>query len=329
MPAIDTTVGIDNTSGIVGKEAYSLMCANAEKVVKSANTSTLTYQAIANAFITGIGLIKQYNALEKQGELADAQRDVALRGITLSERNYNEMALPAYKKAEEYFHVYFRRQWETKLKSIAECGLKDCEYVADYARWIGRGLADVVKVVSAAKLSSKRLIDSYSAGLCCEQDYRFAELQAVLVSDTINFGRVYEDDYKLKRDQFYWNRQTTVANMIQNLGSLAANINQFGKSAVNQALSLQLQAGQGFDRAVESGFAALGQQANFYGSLGGFAGAQSGRAYGQSVGETIFGESGLFGITPVQNPTSPSYTIQAPAPITVSTPSTVVVPAAP
>jgi hypothetical protein len=323
VPAANFTEGLNKSGGIVGTAAYSRMCENGAKISKQEIAANVSLQTLINGFFAGLGLVKQYDMMEKQGELYEAQRDATLRNIALAENNYNQMALPAYKKAEEYFHVYYRRQWETKLKTIADCGLKDCEYTPDYNRWVSRGLADVVKVVNQAKLAGRRQLDKYSAGACCEQDYRFAELQAVLVTDTVNLGRVYEDERKLKMDNFFWNKYLSTAQIIQNIGSLAANINQYGKSNIAQALQLTTQAISAFDRAVESGFAALGQQGSFYGGLANLAGRFTGEAYGRDAATAILqpSQSDILGINtksvpyvPYKQPEAPAYSFENPDP---------------
>lgn len=310
MPApYFTSADVDMTQGSIGKKAYDNYASNAAANTATSVAGELTWQAVSQAFLLAAGYAKQFDLAEKQGDLADAQRDAVGRNMALAEKNYSEMALPAYKQAEAYFHQFYRKSWEPKLLEIAKCGLKDCEYEPDYNRWVTRGIVDVAKVVNGAKIAARRNMDVYSAGLCCDLDYRFAELQSKLTVDTINIGRVYEDDRKAKLDQFYWNKFTTVGGMIQNIGTLAANINQFGKGAVNQALSLQTQAVAGFDRAVESGMEALKNQSGLISSLGGLIGGNSGRAYGQSIGSLILGNGAQSPITqPKFGPVDTSYT---------------------
>lgn len=291
--------GIDASSGVVGKSAYNLMCSNAATIANQQSASTFNYQAIAHGFLLALGAAKQYEAIEKQGNLADAQADAVARNIALTERTYEETFLPAYKESQEYFYKYYRKSWEPQLSKIAQCGTKDCEYTPDYTRWIGRGISDVAKVVGAARRASKRMLGPYSAGECCDQDYRILELQARMTTEVINFGRVYEDDLKLKKDTFYWNKQITVAQMIQNIGSLAANTMNSGKQSLAQGLQLQQQALSGFNAAVESGFSALSQAGNFYSGLGGLAGDFFGTQRGAEAGQGLRNtNTGLYGINP-------------------------------
>jgi hypothetical protein len=287
--AVSTANGLDGSAGVVGANAYSTMCANSAAIVAGANATQLAWQTASQVFLQGLGIVKQYEAIEKQGNLADAQRDVALRQITLTEKNFNDLILPAYKQADEYFYKYFRKQWEPKLAKIADCGLQDCEYTPDFNRWVGRGIADAVKVINGAKRANKRALDCYSAGACCDQEYRMAELQARLTVEVVNMGRMHEEEIKAKKDAFYWNRFVNVAQMVNNIGSLAANLQHSGKQSLSQGLNSIQAAVSGFDAAVGSGFSALSQAGSFYGGLGGLAGRISGQQAGEGVAQAILG----------------------------------------
>lgn len=300
------TQGINGTAGIAGQSAYNTMCANSAAIAATQTAASATWQTVLHTFLLAAGYAKQYDAIEKQGELADAQRDAVQRNMALNEKQFNSVFLPAYQKADQYFFGFYRKQYEPKLKEIVECGLKECEYTPDYNRWISRGLADVAKVVNGAKLAAKRVTDCYSAGACCDQEYRFADMQARLTLDTITYGRIYEDDRKLRIDQTLWGKQMNVASLIQNIGSMAQNTNSQGKQGLIQSLQAQTSAIAGFDAAVGSGFSALNNSASFYGSLGSLVGNQQGTAYGNQVGGMVLGQTGLQGLTGVQ-PGQSSY----------------------
>jgi hypothetical protein len=285
----EIAAGVNLSSGTSGVAAYALYSANATAIAAAEAASKVSLQGVVNSFLLAAGYAKQFDLAAEQGRLADAQRDAVGRNITLTERNYTELALPAYKQAETYFHQYYRKTWEPRLLDIAKCGLANCEYTPDYNRWIQRGIVDVAKVINGAKATAKRALDPYSAGLCCDIDYRFADLQARLTVDTINLGRVHEDERKLRIDQFYWNKLTTTANLINSIGVMAGNMNQYGKQGIASALQLQTSAISGFDNAVQSGFSALGQSANLYGSLGRALGDNRGTAQGREVGQGILG----------------------------------------
>jgi hypothetical protein len=223
---------------------------------------------IAVVAATIAGAVKQYEMLGKQGDLFEAQKEVTLRNIALAERTFNETLMPSYKLSMDYFEKNFRKQWEPILTKVVACGTKECEYVPDYERHTTRVLADVAKVIAGAKRTARRALDCYSVGTCFDQDYRFAELQARMVVDSKNMGRAYEEDFKLKKDTFYWNRLTTCATIAQNIGSLASNLMQYGKGSLISGLQTITQAGNGFDAAVASGFSTLANEGKFYGGLG-------------------------------------------------------------
>lgn len=248
--------------------AYATRCANLPAVAAIEAGAKLSVQGIITGLLTAAGLYKQYEALGKQGDLFEAQRDAALSNIAIAERTFNETLLPSYKMAVDYFEKGFRKQWEPVLSKVVACGTKECEYVADYDRHTAWALADVGKIVSAAKRAISGVDACSVVGACFNQNYRFAELEARLVVDAKNLGRAFEDDLKAKKDTFYWNRLTTAANIAQNIGSLASNIMVQGKGSLINGLQVLGQSANGFDAAVASGFSTLSNQGAFYGGLG-------------------------------------------------------------
>ena len=225
-------------------------------------------KTIVAGLLTAAGLFKQSDRLEKQGYLFEAQRDVVLRNVALSERTYNDTFLPSYKQGVNFFEKGFRKQWEPILTKIVTCGTQECEYVPDYERHTTRGLADAAKIISGVKRTARRALDAYSIGLCSEQSFKFAEVQARMVIDSKVLGRTFEEDLKLRKDTFYWNRLTTSASIAQNVGSLSANLLIQGKASLINGLQAINQAASGFDNAVASGFSVLSREGSFYGGLG-------------------------------------------------------------
>lgn len=283
--------------------AYAARCANLPAVAAIEAGAKLSVQGIITGLLTAAGLYKQYEALGKQGDLFEAQRDAALSNIAIAERTFTETFLPAYKMAVDYFEKGFRKQWEPVLLKVVTCGTKDCEYVADYDRHTTWARADVGKVVGAAKRAVNGVGVCFAAGSCFNQDYRFAELEARLVVDAKNLGRAFEDALKEKKDTFYWNRLTTSATIAQNIGSLASNIMIQGKGSLINGLQVLGQSATGFDAAVASGFSTLSNQSAFYGGLGASinglfngrdAKADSALLLGQSVSVQLPGAPSFF-----------------------------------
>ncbi len=246
----------------------AIFCPTAIPAATLTATSEIGLKTVIAGLLTAAGLFKQYERLEKQGDLYEAQRDVVLRNVALSERTYNETFLPSYKQGVNFFEKGFRKQWEPILTKIVTCGTQECEYVPDYERHTTRGLADAAKIISGVKRTARRALDAYSIGLCSEQSFKFAEVQARMVMDSKVLGRTFEEDLKLRKDTFYWNRLTTSASIAQNVGSLSANLLVQGKASLIQGLQAINQAASGFDNAVASGFSVLRNEGSFYGGLG-------------------------------------------------------------
>lgn len=280
------------------KGLVSSSCSNSQANVKAiieqkekGNLFNKTMLTLGQTFLAGIGLAKQYEMLRKQGDLFEAQKDIGLRNIALAEKTFAETFMPSYKMGMDYWEKVYRKSFEPVISKMIDCGTRVCEYTADYERHKVRVLADVAKVINAAKLANRRSQDCYSIGACFDNDYRFADLQARMVVDASNLGRAYEEDLKLKKDTFYWNRMVTSAQAAQNLGSLASNILQYGKGSIVNGLQTLNQAAQGFDAAVGSGFSALSNAGNFYGGLPNTAGRLFGRESGQQIGQAILSQN--------------------------------------
>lgn len=259
---------LDDGAAGLSLASQALECPSAVPAALITAGGDSALKTIITVALTAAGLYKQYEALGKQGDLFEAQKQVTLRNVALSERTFTETFLPAYKLSTDYFEKGFRKQWEPFLTKIVACGTKECEYVADYNRHTNRGLADAAKVISGAKRTAKRALDAYSLGACAEQAFKFAELQSRMVLDAKSLGRAAEEDFKLRKDAFYWNRLTTAAAIAQNVGSLAANLMIQGKGSLVNGLQAINQAASGFDAAVASGFSTLRNEGSFYGGLG-------------------------------------------------------------
>ena len=264
-PLVSATL-ISNQVYQVAKDGAA--CTNLAAIAAADAARKLGVQGVISSLLTAVGLYKQYDALGKQGDLFEAQKDVALRNIALAERSFNETFMPSYKAANDYFEKGFRKQWEPILVKVVDCGTKECEYEEDYTRHTSWAVADAEKIVNAAQRSARKVGACSIAGACFNQDYRFAELKSRLVVDAKNLGRAFEDDVKLKKDTFYWNRFTTAATIAQNVGSLASNIMINGKGSLINSLQTINQASTGLDAAVASGFSTLSNQGAFYGGIG-------------------------------------------------------------
>ncbi len=268
-----TALDPPTTAAIIANTAYQVAkdgvaCGNLAAIAAADAARKLGVQGVISGLLTAVGLYKQYDALGKQGDLFEAQKDVALRNIALAERTFNETFMPSYKAANDYFEKGFRKQWEPILVKVVDCGTKECEYEEDYARHTSWAVADAEKIVKAAQRSARKVGACSIVGACFNQDYRFAELKSRLVVDAKNLGRAFEDDIKLKKDTFYWNRLTTSATIAQNVGSLASNIMINGKGSLINSLQTINQASTGLDAAVASGFSTLSNQGAFYGGIG-------------------------------------------------------------
>ena len=124
-------------------------------------------------------------------------------------------------------------------------------------------------------------------GACCDNEFRFAALQAGLMTKALNLAERYEDDKALRWNQFYWGRMTGAAQMAGNQYSVAANLVTGAGSGLNSVVSQMGNSASAGFQGAQLGIDALGNKANFWGGLGNISGMMAGQQYGSQTANQI------------------------------------------
>ena len=225
--------------------------------------------------LTVLGAYKQYDMYEKQGELYEAQRDAIGKASAIAESNYYDLYKPQYEWARNFLQNKVDPYAWGILTDVTKCLNSICEYVKDTAIEI-RAKAKIPAIIAKRQALSRRTMKSSQSGVCCDDNYRYAELSASLMVQAISIGERYEDDKKFKWDGFYANRKSSAAQIAQNMYSTGSNMLNGASSNIGNATS-QIQAGANSGLAAVNGMAAsMNNQADFWGGLGTLGGSMFG-----------------------------------------------------
>ena len=267
---------------------------------------TQAYAAILSLIGT-VGLIRQWDALDRSLDLAERQTDTAEDYYDLSLRNYEEVTIRAFECQKELFDRY--------TADFADCadifvalGKDPKEYVAGYALYGGRAAAGVGAQFSRLRQRRQRQRSKYATGACCNENLQLDIAQAVAMTEAKNRGYRYEDQRKIQLDQWYWSKCESVATFVSQMrahvisGVNSGVANATGSiGAVGGAVGAIGQAGASQQGALEN-------IASFFGSLSNGAFRLAGGFLGyNSIGNgSQFNLPGFQSVGP-QTPTTDSF----------------------
>ena len=239
----------------IGLDAAKIQAESSEKWTKWAGLT-----------LTLLGAYKQYDMYEKQGELYEAQRDAIGKASAIAESNYYDLYKPQYEWARNFLQNKVDPYAWGILTDVTKCLNSICEYVKDTAIEI-RAKAKIPAIIAKRQALSRRTMKSSQSGVCCDDNYRYAELSASLMVQAISIGERYEDDKKFKWDGFYANRKSTAAQIAQNMYSTGSNMLNGASSNIGNATG-QIQAGVNSGLAAVNGMAtSMNNQADFWGGV--------------------------------------------------------------
>lgn len=267
-------------------------------------------------FISAIGMYKQYQMYEQMGDLAEAQKAMVEAQMAIYNSTFKDITKPSHERARDKLYGTYWNDLYRQVKQAIDCGLGSCEYDATEAgvEAAARAVADVAIVMRTARRTAKRSLSPSAVGACCDNDFRMASLQAQLTSDAVNSAIRYTDEKKFKWDQFFWQKMTGAATIIQNIGGLAANVHANAASNITSIINSGTAVLGAANQATESGFSALNAQAGLFGGIAGLGGAIFGNSVGGQMGQQL-----LNGFNPQQALNPQGFT--APNAITAQTPT--------
>jgi hypothetical protein len=234
----------------------------------------------AGLTLAALGAYKQYDMYEKQGELFETQRDAIEKASAIAQSNYYDLYKPQYEWSRNFLQNKVDPFSWGIIQDVTKCLNSICEYTKDTAIEI-RAKSKIPAIIAKRQALSRRTMKSSQSGVCCDDNFRYAELSASLMVQAISIGERYEDDKKLKWDSFYAGRKQSAAQIAQNMYSTGSNMLNGASSNIGNATS-QIQAGANAGLAATQGMASsLNNQADFWGGLSGLGGALTGDVYGR------------------------------------------------
>jgi hypothetical protein len=218
----------------------------------------------AGLTLAAVGAYKQYDMYEKQGKLFESQRDSIKKTTAIAESNYYDLFKPQFEWARNFMQNKVDPFAWGVLTGVVDCLNSICEYVKDTAIEI-RAKSKVPAIIAKRQALSRRTMKSSQSGVCCDDNYRYTELAANLMVQAISVAERYEDDKKLKWDDFYLRRKSAAATIAGNMYATASNmLNGAASNIGNATNSIQSGANSGLN-AVNGMAQSLGNQADFWG----------------------------------------------------------------
>lgn len=212
------------------------------------------------------GLIRQYELLERQTDMNERMVDYSERYLELAEDNYTDITLNAYEAQRQLFDRFaatFQGFEEEFLNEASE----RTEYTADYPLHEGRAMAGVGQQYSLLRQRRARQRSRYDRGLCCSEELLLDISQAQALTDAGQRGFRYEDEKKMRLDEFFWTKYSQAMQLVENMRSNVITglnggvANATGAvSAISGVLSQGIQATRGASAAIQD-------QASFFGTL--------------------------------------------------------------
>lgn len=283
----------------VNGDAIDWGCNASQKIADAytaAHTQTFGWQNVLAGIIGVYGFIKQAELLERQ---VDLQEDLVAHGeryLTLAERTFDEVTLDAYTCQKSLFERY-KDDFDACMDFYVSESKRLTEYTPAYALQEGRAMTEVQGAFDKARLRRQRQRGKYNTGQCCYEETFFAVAFAQTTVDAANHGYRYEDDKKIRLDDWYWRRITTGAQIVENMRSHVISGVNGGVANVSGGLASIGGALGELRGAVEGEAAALRDRASFFGTVsnGAFRMAGFSQGYGQGYSTPGSSWSGGFG----------------------------------
>ncbi|MFV0512503.1 MAG: hypothetical protein ACK5MY_02535 [Jhaorihella sp.] len=234
----------------------------------------LGYMGILAGLVGTYGLIRQYELMERQVDLNE-------RVVDYTERNYDEIALPAYEHNEDLFVRYETDFAPYELEYINEAKSK-LEYTPDYEGQAGRAMAGVGEQFTRLRQRRTRQRRKYATGECCSENLLLDVMQAQALAQASNRGYRYEDERKLRLEEWYWSRYASGAQLVE---TMRANV----ISGVNSGVANASGAVGQITAAARGATDAINTRASFFGTLSNGAFQLAGFDWGRNSIRTGYG----------------------------------------
>lgn len=255
-----------------------------------------TWQSVLATVIGTYGFIRQAQALDRQVDLQERQVNHAERYIDLAENSFQNVTLNAYTCQKQLFTRYVNTLDDCVDEFLTESKrLK--EHTPEYKSHEGRAVGSVRRAMDRARVNRADGRTKYAIGQCCHEDLWFATEQARLESTAANSAYNVERDRKARLDEWYWQRLSIGAQLVENYRTHVVSGVNSGTTNVANGLNAIGGAVTASTRAAGQLGDAIRDQASFFGTLSNgafrFAGYQSGfQSAGNAPANSWFGSGG-------------------------------------
>lgn len=274
-------------------------------------TQQNTWQSALATIIGTYGFIRQAQALDRQVDLQERMVDNADDYLALAQQSFQEITRDAYLCQKSLFERY-KADLEQCVDEFLLESKRLTEHAPEYVAAEGRAVMSVRRAMDRARRKRALGRSKYALGACCHESIWFDTEQARLEVNAANAAYDSERTLKFRLDEFYWQRQTVGAQLVENyrthvisgVNSGTTNVAN-GLNAIGGAVSASTRAGAQLGDAIRD-------QASFFGTLSNgafrFAGfsagyAQAGNAPvnswyagtggGTSLFNTVAGQGGI------------------------------------
>lgn len=225
---------------------------------------------IMGSFMTLLGtyaLIEQHNLLERQTDMNERMVDYAERYLNLAEDNYTDITVDAYQAQRELFDRFATGPFQGFEEQFMEMATERQEYAPDYALHEGRATAGVGQQYSLLRQRRNRQRRRYNMGACCHENLMLDIAQANAVVDAQNRGFRYEDEKKMRLDEWYWQHISQAMQVVENMrANVVTGLNGGVANATGAVSAISGVLSQGI-AATRGASAAIQDQASYFGTL--------------------------------------------------------------
>lgn len=259
-----------------------------------------TWQSTLASVIGVYGYIRQAAALDRQVDLQERMTDHAERYIDLAERSFEEITLDAYTCQKKLFTRYDDTLDQCVDEFLGETKrLK--EYDGQYKVQEGRAVGSVRRAIDRARVNRANSRDRYGVGRCCHEGIWFDMEQARLESTAANAAYDAERARKIQLDEWYFQRQSIGAQLVENYrAQVISGVNSGVTNVANGLNAIGGAVGSAIRAAGQQGDA-IRDQASLFGTLANgafrFAGYSAGFAQGGNAPQSSwFGTGGALDV---------------------------------
>jgi hypothetical protein len=279
---------------------YAVVTADTAAAAAVQAAAATQYQVWLQALTVALGAYKQYKMYDQMGDMYQAQQGYIEKQRELIDSQYNELSKPQYQKSSDFLWQYAQPFSKSILETVIKCGIKVCDYVKDGNSY-NRAVMKIGPSIARARRRSFAQVGVGQIGLVAENEYRYTELEARLMTKSIAVSERYEDERKLKWEDFYWKKMTTAGQIAHNIMSSGINLINGGSSAMNSVVSAMSDSARVGSAIAGQQATAMQGQINTIGGIGTMVGQYAGQQRGMEFARQLFGVSGM---TPTNNSAS-------------------------